>query len=888
MASHAIERVLSRLSDARRAGKGWSARCPAHRDSTASLSVHEGTDGRALVHCFAGCAASRIVEALGLATSDLFPDSAASVPTRTARRGITLAELADAKAIPAEFLRALGLRDLDRGVLIPYLAADGTLLARQRLRTALKAGAGSSWLPGEGPVVPYGLDRLAAARAGGLLVLVEGESDCWTCWLHGFPALGIPGAGAAKSLQADHLAGFSRLYLVHEPDAGGDAFVAGVTARLAHLRWTGTAFEVRLDGAKDPNALHQRDPGAFPDGLRSALDRGVPVALSGMPCVSEDSIEPNWLEDLLLDSGLSRLGADAPMPAIEAALRRLGSGAVDLDTLQLRLLREATIRRLDECGLRAGAGTFDAVFEGHASVKDVENTPGRGLTLSPPEPSSEPVDGVRLLDELAATFRRHVALPEGAAEAQALWIVHSYALDAAFASPLLALTSPEKRCGKTTNLEVLAALASCPLPASNITPAALFRAIEKFHPTLLVDEADTFLATNDELRGVLNSGHTRTTAQVIRTVGEDHEPRIFSTWCPKVIALIGRLPGTLEDRAIVVSLRRRTAGEAVERLRRDRLNDRLAALRSRIARWVADHRADLQQAESEVPEALHDRAQDNWRPLLAIADLAGGDWPQRARQSALALGAGSARDDDSARTLLLADIRDLFTEQDARFLPSEEIVHALIGLEERPWADWGKGKPLTKNHLARLLRPFGVRPNVQRDGAGTARGYAADDFEDAFARYLPLQPKQPKQPTNGAAFGGFANRNTRPPVTVAESGEKPRHPGVVTVVTVADPEETRTSDGADDSQAHSGDAATREVDHAVGRAGPLGPDIRPPRGGSIRHGQSPPSPRPCRACHGTLFWTHADGRQICARCHPAVDGPNPADHHDDPSQGHPR
>src|SRR5215831_11442204 len=139
-----------------------------------------------------------------------------------------------------------------------------------------------------------------------------------------------------------------------------------------------------------------------------------------------------------------------------------------------------------------------------------------------------------------------------------LWIVFTYALDAFDEAPILALCSPLKRCGKTTTEDLTAALAQRPLTAANITVAALYRTVEQFAPTLIVDEADTFLLTNLALRGIINSGHTRATAFVIRTAG--HEPRLFSTWGARMIALIGRLPATLEDRAIVLPMRRRAPG----------------------------------------------------------------------------------------------------------------------------------------------------------------------------------------------------------------------------------------------------------------------------------------------------------------------------------------
>jgi hypothetical protein len=184
--------------------------------------------------------------------------------------------------------------------------------------------------------------------------------------------------------------------------------------------------------------------------------------------------------------------------------------------------------------------------------------------FEPVEPWGEAVDGAALLAELQATIRRFCVLPAHTAPLMAGWVLHAWTHDAADISPLLAFTSPEKRCGKSTALSVIGALTPKSLHAVNITTAVLFRVVEKYQPTVLVDEADTFLTENEELRGVLNGGHNRLTAYVWRTVGDDHEPKRFKVWSPKCIAMIGKLPDTLEDRAISVPLKRKQPGEKVE------------------------------------------------------------------------------------------------------------------------------------------------------------------------------------------------------------------------------------------------------------------------------------------------------------------------------------
>jgi putative DNA primase/helicase len=278
---------------------------------------------------------------------------------------------------------------------------------------------------------------------------------------------------------------------------------------------------------------------------------------------------------------------------------------------------------------------------------------------------------------------------------------------------------------------------------SNITASALFRTVEKYRPTLLIDEADSFMTANEEMRGILNSGHRKASAYVLRTTGENFDPRTFATWAPKAIALIGALPDTLEDRSISIRMERKRIGEKTEELRIDRLSE-FESLRQRAARWAADIREVLKKADPDIPEAITNaRARDNWRPLFAIADAVGGDWPQRAREIAIAL-SGKESETDSAKILLLRDLHLLFAETGER-ITSEKIVAYLIEIEGRPWAEWKNSKPITKTGLARLLSAFGIRPAKWREGPETLRGYERADFEGVFDRYLENEPPQTPQ-----------------------------------------------------------------------------------------------------------------------------------------------
>ena len=358
------------------------------------------------------------------------------------------------------------------------------------------------------------------------------------------------------------------------------------------------------------------------------------------------------------------------------------------------------------------------------------------------EPWPEAVDTAQLLDDIEAVFTRYIVLPKGAADAIALWVLHAWTVGAGEISPFLVLSSPTKRCGKTTVLIVLYYVTPRSELASNITPSALFRYIEKAHPTLLVDEGDSFVKENEELRGILNSGHTKAAAHVIRNVESNgqHEPRRFSTWAPKAIATIGGLADTLEDRAVVVPLQRKPKSAKVTRLRR-RDSDDFVNLRSRAARWAADNWGKLTDPDPDMPEVLNDRAADNWRPLLAIADLAGAAWSQQARNAACVL-SGEEQGASDIKAGLLLDIRAAFGDADA--IRSLDLVAKLIADPERPWAEWKHSRPLTQRQLGGLLRPFGIMSEtVSIAGLNDAKGYRRVRFEEAWEAYLPGQNAPP-------------------------------------------------------------------------------------------------------------------------------------------------
>lgn len=250
-------------------------------------------------------------------------------------------------------------------------------------------------------------------------------------------------------------------------------------------------------------------------------------------------------------------------------------------------------------------------------------------------------------------------------------------------APLAVITAPEKRCGKTQLLTILGKLSYRPLSANSISPASLYRCIEAWQPTLLLDETDAFLKENEELRGVINSGHSRDNAYVIRTVGDDFTPKRFSTWGAKTLSGIGHLSDTLMDRAIILELRRKLSHESVDRLRHAE-PDLFLTLTRKLARFADDYREQVRHARPVLPDVLNDRQQDNWEPLLAIAGCAGSEWLNRANQVALKLSASDKS--ASISNELLADIQEVFESKRASKISTADLINALTEDTEKSWA----------------------------------------------------------------------------------------------------------------------------------------------------------------------------------------------------------
>ncbi|MCT2031892.1 DUF3631 domain-containing protein [Dietzia cinnamea] len=359
-------------------------------------------------------------------------------------------------------------------------------------------------------------------------------------------------------------------------------------------------------------------------------------------------------------------------------------------------------------------------------------------------PAVEPARGAELLDEVAAAVSRYCILPSPhALTGVVLWIAYTHMSDAFEYAPRLVARSAEKRSGKSRLLEVVDALVHEPLRAVNATVSYIFRSLDRdgMPPTLLLDEADTIFGTktkaeqNEDLRGLLNAGFQRGLT-FGRTVGPSHTPTEFQTFAPAALAGIGQMPDTIEDRAVVVVMRRRKPSETVAPYRTRRDRPALEELAHSLAAWAS---TVTPAATGYEPENLgvEDRAADVWEPLVSVADMAGGRWPALAREAAaFMVSAAEADSEDSSLNIrLLADIKAIFDDESLRFIKSDELCRRLREVEESPWGQF----ELSPSRLGHRLKEYGIKTDFE-DSYKKARGYRLIDFLDAFERYLAPKP----------------------------------------------------------------------------------------------------------------------------------------------------
>jgi hypothetical protein len=359
-------------------------------------------------------------------------------------------------------------------------------------------------------------------------------------------------------------------------------------------------------------------------------------------------------------------------------------------------------------------------------------------------------DGAALIRDLEAFFLRYVVLPLKTALPLALWTIATYLFENFDAFPYLAVSSPVPQCGKTRLLEILELVVSNPRRASNISEAALFRVIEKFKPTLMLDEAETLKGKSERaeyLRQILNAGNRRG-AVASRCVGQGAslDVKDFSVFCPKVVSGIGSFPPTIADRAICVPMQRRKKSDSIERLSLRAVKLEAETLQCRTAAFATQRGVEIETAYGKTAlEFLGDRDADSWAPLFAVLAVADPARLPELRVCAEYLTGAKAADaaDDSLSLRLLNDLRDAWPESEP-YAFSEVLKDRLRAIVDGPWGE--SEVNLTAGKLSRMLRGFKIRSGTVRIGEETRKGYSREAFEAASAPYLVDDPSQASQP----------------------------------------------------------------------------------------------------------------------------------------------
>lgn len=355
-------------------------------------------------------------------------------------------------------------------------------------------------------------------------------------------------------------------------------------------------------------------------------------------------------------------------------------------------------------------------------------------------PADDPVDAANLFADIEARILHHVAMPTHLAYVVALWIGQSWIHEHATYSPILFVTSAERDSGKSTLMGTIGFLVRRSLLSVGISAAALYRSIERWHPTFVIDEADDAFVDNPDLRQVINSGWTRGQG-VVRCDPDTNEPRKFSTFCPKAIAGKGKnAPDTIQSRAIFIIQKRRTRDEPV--IHFSHVDDPgFIHLRSQLARWATDNGEVLSLARPAMPDGFMNRTASNWQLLFAIADSLGEEAGRRARAAAQQI--VGVTDLTSAGVELLRDLKAMFDRSTLDYLTSKAIIADLEADKEKQWAEWSRGKPITEKGVAGLLHAYGITSKSVGPKGAQAKGYRKSEFADAWDRYLPATEKIP-------------------------------------------------------------------------------------------------------------------------------------------------
>jgi hypothetical protein len=351
-------------------------------------------------------------------------------------------------------------------------------------------------------------------------------------------------------------------------------------------------------------------------------------------------------------------------------------------------------------------------------------------------PHEEPIGIAEVAGEISTLLRRFVIMETYQATVLTFWVIFTWFIEQMHTAPILMVNAPERACGKTQLMELLNRLVCRPLLCANLTPAYLFREMEQNHPTLLVDEADTFIKEQTEMKGIINAGYSREGAFVGRTSMETYKPEQFDLFGAKAFAGIGlerHFPEATLSRSYIINLRRKLVDEKVERLRYTD-PDVFLILRAKLARIVQDnHEKIASMGRIEFPSSLDDRTQDNLEPLYHIALLADDAWAAKLLHAATTMAFENA--DDKPNQLLI-DIQSIFEMEKDDKISSNDLIAKLNALDDSPWITYNRGKEMSQTQLAQKLKSYHIKTKNLRINGSTKKCYLISDFKEVFEHYL--------------------------------------------------------------------------------------------------------------------------------------------------------
>jgi len=561
------------------------------------------------------------------------------------------------------------------------------------------------------------------------VIITEGEKKVLCLVKNGFNAIGLPGVWCFKNKRQD-------LPLLKE---------------LKEWDWKGRTVYICFDS----------DAVFNPDVRKAEIELSLNLYARGAKVFIIRLPQPDHQSKLGVDDYMTEYGTEAFKELYEGARPFVEAYPVDYYNEMIKRvasLADASILMHGQVELITSRLSKTWKVKKSAIDKDigklVKPQDQRGTSIVEELKAYEgEVDGAEIADEVMECLKEHVYLDNEAQYiAITLWVLLTYTFEKFNILPMLLVTSPTMRCGKTRLLTILEGLTNRALVASNISPSAVFRTIEGYKPTLLLDEADTGLAENEELRGIINAGHTKRTAFVIRAGSKETNfaPERFNTFCPKVVAMIGQPVNTWIDRSIHIKMERKPSNLRVKKLPNNYYKEK-QILRQKLLKWASG--LNVPEVLNSNFDLVNDRAEDNWGPLIYIASTLSDGWFEEAREAMFMM--EQREEDEDLRIELLRDVKAFFDESGEKKVFSRNLVEYLNGLEDRPWGDYNHGRGVTASWMSRQLKMFNIQSKSIRKTETVAKGYSKSNFKKVFALYLPEKKVTRLQCSNHAGFHGF-------------------------------------------------------------------------------------------------------------------------------------